>query len=96
MMEKRYLKAIAALFVIFAIGLVGFYAYSAMYGDGLEKVMEENGVSEGEPVWTAPLDYGDGYGGSLLMGIIGFFVVMLVFVGLYLLVRSRKRAGHSQ
>ncbi len=95
-MEKRYLKAIAILFVIFAIGLVGFYAFSAMYGDGLEKVMEENGVSEGEPVWTAPLDYGDGYGGSLLMGIIGFFVVMLVFVGLYLLVRSRKRAGHSQ
>jgi cobalt/nickel transport protein len=94
-MERKYLKAIAALFVVFAIGLVGFYTFSAMYGDGLEKVMQDGGASEGDPAWTAPLDYGDGYGGSLMMGIIGFFVVMVVFVGLYLLVRSRKKTGNS-
>jgi hypothetical protein len=94
-MESRYMKAIAVILIAFSIGLVGFYAFSAMYGDGLEKVMEENGIGEGEPVWTAPLNYGEAYLGSLFMGIVGFFIVLFIFLGIYLVVKKRKKSSHS-
>ncbi|MFA5313778.1 MAG: hypothetical protein WC375_10775 [Methanomassiliicoccales archaeon] len=61
-----------------------------MYGDGLERTMEDNGVSEGEPVWEAPFDYGENYSSSLLMGILGFLIVMVVMTGYVLVLRSRK------
>lgn len=94
-MERRYVTAIIGLVLLFAIGLVGFYVFSATSGDGLESTMEENGVSEGEPVWSAPLDYGDDYGGSLVMGIVGFFLILSLMLGLFLRARSRKRSKQS-
>ncbi len=94
-MEKKYKKAIVGILIAFAIGLVGFYAFSAMYGDGLEKVMEDNGVEEADQIWTAPLDYGEAYLGSLVMGIVGFFIVFILFLGLYLVVKKRKRSTRS-
>jgi cobalt/nickel transport protein len=94
-MEKRYVKAIVGLILIFAMGLIGFYIFSAAYGDGLESTMQDNGVSEGEPVWSAPLNYGDNYGGSLMMGIVGFFLILFLMLGLFLRARSRKRAKQS-
>jgi hypothetical protein len=94
-MERKYVKAIVGILIAFSIGLVGFYAFSAMYGDGLEKVMEENGIGEGEPIWTAPLSYGEAYLGSLFMGIVGFFIVLFIFLCLYLVVKKRKKSCHS-
>ena len=70
------LTVLAAILAIFAVGLVGFYMFSADYGDGLEATMEDAGVEESEPVYMGPLDYGDNYLSSLLMGIIGFFIVL--------------------
>jgi ABC-type transport system involved in multi-copper enzyme maturation permease subunit len=94
-MERKYKKAILGILIAFAIGLVGFYAFSAMYGDGLEKVMEDNGVEEADQIWTAPLDYGEAYLGSLVMGIVGFSIIFFLFLGLYLVVRKRKKATKS-
>jgi hypothetical protein len=91
MIEKRYAKALVGVLVIFAIGLVGFFAFSAMYGDGLEKVMEDNGVSEGEPVYTAPLSYGDDYGGALVAGLVGFAIVFVVIFGYLKLSKARRQ-----
>jgi hypothetical protein len=76
MLERRYLKAMAAILVAFSAGLVLFFIFSAPYGDGLEKTMENGGVEESEPVYHAPLDYGGNYPAALLMGILGFAVVL--------------------
>lgn len=86
----RNTKAVVVILVAFAIGLMGFYAFSATYGDGLERTMDDNGVSEGHPVWEAPLDYGDGYSSGLVMGIVGFLLVTLVMLAYLLAVRGRK------
>ncbi|MHC1709739.1 MAG: cobalt transporter [Methanomassiliicoccales archaeon] len=81
MNRTGYLKAMAVVLVLFAIGLVGYFAFSAAFPDGLERVMENNGVEEGEPFYTAPLNYGDGYWGALIAGIIGFTLTFgLVYV----------------
>jgi hypothetical protein len=69
--------AIAAIIMLFAVGLVGFFMFSAPYGDGLEKTMENAEVEEGEPVYSAPLDYGDNYPLAFFMGCIGFAITML-------------------
>lgn len=90
MRGRRYLVAMAAILVAFSIGLVGFYLFSADKPDGLESVMEENGVEEGEPVWYAPLDYGDSYLGSWLMGIVGFALVLAVFLGFRLVAKGKR------
>lgn len=90
MIGRKHLVAIAVILVAFSIGLVGFYIFSADKPDGLENVMEENGVEEGEPVWHAPLDYGDSYLGSLIMGMVGFALVFVLFFGYLWLVKGRK------
>ena len=80
-MKGRYMKASVVILAIFAIGLIGFFALSAAFPDGLEKVMEENGVDEGDQIYTAPLSYGDDYAGALMAGIIGFGITFgLVFL----------------
>ena len=90
MIESKYIKAVAAIVIVFAIGLVGFYMFSAMYGDGLEKTMEDQGVSEGEPVYAAPLDYGGDYGSSFIMGLVGFVIVLLVGLAWFVVAKGRK------
>ncbi len=72
MIERRYLKAIVGIVAIFAVGLVFFFLFSAAYGDGLERTMEEAGVEEHDPVYQAPFSYGDDYLTALLAGILGF------------------------
>jgi hypothetical protein len=88
MLQRRWAKALAGIIVVFAIGLVGFYIFSAEYGDGLEATMECAGVEEAEPVYTGPLGYGDSYLGSLAMGAIGFFATLLA---VYLLARWLRK-----
>lgn len=91
-MDRRSLiLAVGVIFVAFAVGLVLFFIFSAPYGDGLEKTMEDAGVEEGEPVYRAPLDYGKNYSTAFAMGILGFVVVL---VSAYALGRVlRKKAG---
>lgn len=87
-MDKRIIIGTAAILVAFAIGLVGFFLVSDGVPDGLDKTMEENGLAESEPVYTAPLDYGSSYLSSLVMGIVGFFITMAVMYGIIKLRKS--------
>lgn len=92
MMEKKYAKATIAILAVFAVGLVGFFLASAEFPDGLEKIMGDNGVSEGEPLYTAPLGYGSDYFTALIMGIIGFALVLILTFGYLRLVNHRKKS----
>jgi len=74
--EGRYQKATIIMLALFAIGLVGFFIFSAGCGDGLEATMENAGAGESS-YFSAPLSYGDDYPHALLSGIIGFFIVLL-------------------
>ncbi len=93
-MEKRYLIAAAGILLAFAVGLVGYFAFSAMHNDGLEKVMEENGVQEGEPVYHAPFDYGSSYSSALLAGLVGFGVTLGAVYG-YMKLRKRSEKAEQ-
>jgi hypothetical protein len=86
--NSKGLKTFAAILIIFAVGLVGFYIFSAQYGDGLEVTMEDAGVEEAEPVHTSPLNYGDNYLATLTFGIIGFIVTLFA---VYLLARLLRK-----
>lgn len=92
--RKRILIAALAIVLVFAAGLVFYFIFSAPYGDGLESTMEEAGIEEGEPVFEAPLSYGDDYITALAMGIIGFLVVfvLVLLVGRIL---GRKDEAHD-
>jgi hypothetical protein len=89
-MDKRYIIGTVAILVAFAIGLVGFFLVSDGVPDGLDKTMEETGLGESEPVYTAPLDYGSNYLSSLVMGIVGFFITMAV---MFAIIKLRKSVG---
>jgi len=79
------------IIVVFSIGLVGFFIFSADKGDGLEKTMEDAGVSEGEPVYQAPLSYGEDYPSAFAAGVIGIIITLIFSLGLtYLLARVGK------
>jgi len=83
--------ALAGLVVLFALGLVGFYQYSADKGDGLEVTMEEGDVEEEGQVWSAPLEYGDDYTRSLTMGLLGFTFLAVLTLAYGHLLRRRQR-----
>lgn len=88
--NKKYIKASLCIIIIFCIGLVLFFIFSAPYGDGLENTMEEGEVSESEPAYQAPLDYGDGYFSALLMGLIGFIIVIFCVLLYAKILRKRN------
>ena len=90
MKRRQYLLAGVAILLILAIGLVGYFAFSAAYGDGLERTMEDSGVEESEPFWSAPLNYGEDYIGALFAGAVGFTLVLLLILGYLYLVKRRK------
>ncbi|MDD1770765.1 MAG: hypothetical protein LUO79_06750 [Methanomassiliicoccales archaeon] len=93
-MRRRHLFAAIGILLIFALALTAYFAWSAGLPDGLEKVMEDQGASESDPVYHAPLDYGSDYLTMLLMGIIGFAVVL---IATYLLLRiGRAKAGTTR
>ncbi|MEM2899856.1 MAG: hypothetical protein QXT63_03620 [Thermoplasmata archaeon] len=89
---KQVVIALVGIVIVFAIGLVGFFMFSADKGDGLEKTMEDAGVSEGEPVYQAPLSYGEDYPTAFFAGIIG---VMLT-LGLAFLVLQIGKMGSRE
>jgi Sec-independent protein secretion pathway component TatC len=96
MIDRKYLKAIAGIFVLFAIGLVFFFIFSAPYGDGLEKTMEEAGIEEGEPVYQAPLNYGEDYVTALIAGIVGFGLTIGMGYGYFKLTRKKEEIKETK
>jgi len=78
--EKRHLKATGGILLAFAIGLVLFFMLAAELGDGLERTMEE-GEAEESSGYESPLSYGEDYPGSLMAGIIGFLIVLVIVMG---------------
>jgi cobalt/nickel transport system permease protein len=89
---KGYVKAAFGIMLAFAIGLVGFFAFSAAYGDGLEVTMEQAGVQEIEPLFTSIMGYGEDYGGALIAGIAGFALLMTIMMTYWMVKRSRTAA----
>lgn len=87
-------KAIFSIIIVFSLALVFFFLFAAEYGDGLERTMEEGEVEEGEPAYSAPLDYGDNYFVSLLSGIAGFFAVLVIIV-LILKIMGKNNETHD-
>ena len=85
---KGYVKAAFGIILAFAVGLIGFFSFSAAYGDGLEVTMEHAGVQEVEPLFTSILSYGDNYGGALIAGIIGFALVLALILAYWTIKRS--------
>lgn len=89
MFNKKNLLIIAGIIVLFAVGLVGYFEFSEPYGDGLEKTMEEGGIEESEPLYNAPLDYGDNYILAFSMGCLGLAVILFIIFFLGKLIRKK-------
>jgi hypothetical protein len=87
-MEKKHLIGIAVILLAFSVGLVGFFLVSNGLPDGLDKTMEDQGVKESTPVYTAPLSYGGDYFSALVMGIVGFFATLVTVLGILKLRKS--------
>ena len=68
---RKFGILMGVMVAVFLIGLIGYYIFSAEGEDGLEKTMSDNNVTEGEPTVEAPLDYGENYGQSAIIGIAG-------------------------
>jgi hypothetical protein len=91
--QRRHIIASVAILVIFAVGLVGFFLVSNGLPDGLDRTMEQHGAPESDPVYKAPLTYGNDYLSMLVMGAVGFIITLLAVLGV---VRLRKKKARSQ
>ena len=92
--QKTFVIAIIGIISLFAVGLVGYFIFSEPYGDGLEMTIEQAELTESEPVYHAPLDYGDNYPLALSMGCIGLAASFLcLYLFSYFL--KRKRASRD-
>ncbi|UCF08650.1 MAG: cobalt transporter [Thermoplasmata archaeon] len=94
-LRNNYVKAISGIIVLFCLGLVFYFAFSAPYGDGLERTMEEGEAEEGEPSYAAPFDYGDDYANALAAGILGFIIVLLCVLLFAKFMRKKDEARDS-
>jgi hypothetical protein len=92
-MQRKFLVCGIAILAAFSIGLIGFFAVSEGKPDGLETVLEGQGVQESAPVWTAPLDYGSDFFSALFMGMIGFGLVLTITFGYLKVAAKKKRQG---
>jgi hypothetical protein len=95
MFKKKDVFIISGIVTLFAIGLVGFFVFSAPDGDGLENTMEQAEVEEDEAVYTAPLDYGDNYPLSLSIGLLGFAVTLFIVFIVSWILRKKDATQHS-
>lgn len=78
--KKKYIVASAAIMLVFALGLVFYFTFSAGQGDGLESTMEEAGVEE-DSFYDAPFDYGNDWGSAFVAGAIGFLLTFGLIYG---------------
>lgn len=92
---NRYVKAVLGIVVLFAIGLMFYFMFSATSGDGLEKTMEESGIREHGPVYTAPFAYGDDYFAALVAGLIGAGITFGIVYGYLRVVRMKRSEAES-
>ena len=74
---KAILKGLIIIMVLLAIAL----PLASENPDGLEATMEKVGLEE-HPVYEAPLDYGETWGQSLVMGAVGIILVFALSYGL--------------
>lgn len=91
--RKSYANTALGITVLFGIGLVLFFMFSASMGDGLESVMEAAGLAEGEPLFGGIMGYGDTYLAALVAGVVGFAAV---FATIYLVFRRRKAKSETE
>jgi len=89
-MNRRYLKALAAIIVLFAVFLPLYYTFSYGRDDALGRTIQEGNASGGS-THNAPFSYGGSFLESLAFGMIGMVVVFLVFYGVFLAVRRRSK-----
>lgn len=93
-LASRTVQAALAVLIVFALALPLYFVYSSEGEDGLEKTMSDAGAEEGEPLLSAPLDYGEDYAAALLAGMLGFLATSLGALGILSLLRSKtSRAG---
>lgn len=74
---RAIIKGLIIIVVLLAIAL----PFASENPDGLEATMEKVGLEE-NPLYEAPLDYGETWGQSLIMGVIGIVLVFGVSYGL--------------
>ena len=67
--------------IIIAVVLAIVLPLASSNPDGLEATMEKVGLEE-NPVYQAPLDYGETWGQSLVMGLVGILLTFGVGYGL--------------
>lgn len=80
---KAIVKGLIIIIILLAIAL----PFASNNPDGLEATMEKVGLEE-HPVYEAPLDYGETWGQSVVMGIIGIVLVFGLSYGLAKLVKG--------
>lgn len=80
------MKAVIKGLLIIAVVLAIVLPLASSNPDGLEATMEKVGLEE-RPVYEAPLDYGETWGQSLAMGLLG---IGLTFGVAYILSRALK------
>jgi len=90
--DRRAALWVAGIILVFAIGLIGYFVFSADYGDGLENTMEKAEVEEEEPLFSAPFDYGESYPLALSMGFLGLTVTL---TGIYLVGKIMRKKDAS-
>jgi len=86
-------RAAIAIIIVFALTLPLYFLYSSQGKDGLEKVMQNSGTSEGRPMISTPFGYGQDYFSALFAGILGFLAVALVATLILKLVRMKATRG---
>lgn len=89
-LSSRITQATAAILIVFALALPLYFIYSSEGADGLEKTMEDAGVSEGEPLLTSPFSYGETYFAALFAGMLGFVAVALIGLGIMKVLRASR------
>lgn len=80
---KTIVKGLIIIIILLAIAL----PFASNNPDGLEAAMEKVGLEE-HPVYKAPLDYGETWGQSIVMGLIGIILVFGVSYGLDKLIKE--------
>ena len=80
---KRIVKGLITIAVLLALVL----PLASSNPDGLEATMEKVGLEE-NPVYHAPLDYGETWGQSVVMGLLGITLAFGVGYGLAKLARG--------
>ncbi|WP_010478776.1 PDGLE domain-containing protein [Thermococcus zilligii] len=81
------MRAVFKGLIIIAVILAIVLPFASSNPDGLEATMEKVGLEE-KPVYQAPLDYGETWGQSFTMGLLGIILAFGAGYGLAKLARG--------